>query len=77
MMARIDWLRDVGTGFGQAVLAIALEIWVNLEVKRRMGRMDWADGGERNGWEGCRGRTGLNGGMGRIDWLKMKKKSFI
>lgn len=52
MMGRIDWLRDVGTGFGQAVLAIALEIWVNLEVKRLMGRMDWADGGERNGWEG-------------------------
>lgn len=26
MMGRIDWLRDVGAGFGQAVLAIALEI---------------------------------------------------
>ena len=54
-MGRIDWLRDMGTAFGQAVLAIALEIWVNLEGKRRMGRMDWADGGERNGWEGYRG----------------------
>ena len=32
----------MGTVFSQAVLAIALEIWVNLEVKRRMVRMDWA-----------------------------------
>ena len=44
-MARIDWLRDMGTAFGKAVLAIALEIWVNLEGKRRMVRLDWADGG--------------------------------
>ena len=43
-MDRIDWLRDVGTGFGMAILAIALEIWVNLEGKRRMGRMDWEKG---------------------------------
>ena len=55
MMGRIDWLRGVYTVFSQAVLAIALEIWVNLEVKRRMGRMDWADGRERNGGEGCGG----------------------
>lgn len=40
-MGRIDWLRDVDAGFGQAVLAIALEIWVNLEGKRRMVRIDW------------------------------------
>ena len=40
-MGKIDWLRDVDAGLGQAVLAIALEIWVNLEGKRRMGRMDW------------------------------------
>ena len=26
MMGRIDWLRDMGTAFGKAVLAIALEI---------------------------------------------------
>ena len=70
MMVRIDWLRDVGTGLGKDVLAIALEIWVNLEVKRRMASMDWAKGGERNGWEGYGGRKGLNGGMGRIDWMK-------
>ena len=65
MMGRNDWLRDVGAGFGQAVLAIALEIWVNLEVKRRMGRMDWAKGGERNGWEGCGGRKEGKGGWGK------------
>ena len=41
MMGKIDWLRDVGAGLGKDVLAIALEIWVNLEEKRRMGRMDW------------------------------------
>jgi hypothetical protein len=44
MMVRIDWLRDVGTGFGQAVLAIALEIWVIFDGKRRMASMDWAYG---------------------------------
>ena len=57
-MGRIDWLRGVDTALGKVVLAIALEIWVNLEVKRRMGRMDWADGGERNGRERYRGRRG-------------------
>jgi hypothetical protein len=77
MMARIDWLRDVGTGLGKDVLAIALEILVIFDGKRGMARMDWADGGERNGWEGYGGRKGLNDGMGRIGWLKMKKKSFI
>jgi hypothetical protein len=41
VIGRIDWLRGGYTAFGKAVLAIALEIWVNLEVKRRMGRMDW------------------------------------
>jgi hypothetical protein len=51
-MGRIDWLRDVGTGLGKDVLAIALEIWVIFDGKRGMARMDWADGGERNGWEG-------------------------
>ena len=40
-MDRIDWLRGADTAFGKAVLAIALEIWVNLEGKRRRGRMDW------------------------------------
>ena len=40
-MDRIDWLRGAYTVFSQAVLAIALEIWMNLEEKRRMGRMDW------------------------------------
>ena len=40
-MGRIDWLRGADTAFGKAVLVIALEIWVNLERKRRMGRMDW------------------------------------
>jgi hypothetical protein len=65
MMGRNDWLRDVGAGFGQAVLAIALEIWVNLEGKRRMVRLDWADGGERNGWEGCGGRKEGKGGWGK------------
>lgn len=43
-MGRIDWLRDVDAGFGQAVLAIALEFWVNLEGKRRMVRIDWMKG---------------------------------
>ena len=42
-----------------------------------MVRLDWADGGERNGWEGCGGRKGLNGGMGRMGWVKVKKKSLI
>jgi hypothetical protein len=65
MMGRNDWLRDVGAGFGQAVLAIALEIWVNLEGKRRMVRLDWADGGERNGLEGCGGRKEGKGGWGK------------
>ena len=45
--------------------------------KRRMVRLDWAKGGERNGWEGYGGRKGLNGGMGRIGWVKVKKKSLI
>ena len=40
IMARIDWLRDVGAGFGQAVLAVALEIWVIFVEKSRMARMD-------------------------------------
>lgn len=53
------------TAFEKAVLAIALKIWVNLEGKRRMGRMDWADGGERNGWEGCGGRKEGKGGWGK------------
>lgn len=67
-MDRIDWLRDVGTGFGMAILAIALEIWVNLEGKRRMGRMDWtgwtivADGKDMEGER--KGRAGFV----RIDW---------
>ena len=83
MMARIDWLRGVYTAFGKAVLAIALEIWVNLEGKRLMGRMDWADGGERNGGEGCGGRKremrgwgGRNGGekllCGGSGWILSK-----
>ena len=54
-MARIDWLRDVGAGFGQAVLAIALEFGAFFDEKWWMVRLDWADGGERNGWEGYRG----------------------
>jgi hypothetical protein len=64
-MGRIDWLRGVYNAFGQAVLAIALEIWVNLEGKRRMGRLDWAKGGERNGWEGCGGGKEGKGGWGK------------
>ena len=44
-MARIDWLRDVGAGFGQAVLAVALEIWVIFVEKSRMARMDWGGWG--------------------------------
>jgi hypothetical protein len=55
-MGRIDWLRDVGTGLGKDVLAIALEIWVIFDGKRRMARIDWAKGGERNGGEGYGGR---------------------
>ena len=77
IMARIDWLRDVGAGFGQAVLAVALEFGVFFDEKWWMVRLDWEKRGARNGWEGCGGRKGLNGGMGRIGWLKMKKKSFV
>lgn len=29
VLLRIDWLRDVSTSFGKAVLAVALKIWVN------------------------------------------------
>lgn len=76
-MARIDWLRDVYTALNQAVLAIALEFGVFFDEKWWMVRLDWAKGGERNGWEGYGGRKGLNDGMGRIGWLKMKKKPFI
>ena len=65
MMVRIDWLRDVGTGFGQPVLAIALEFGVLFDEKWWMVRMDWADGGERNGWEGCGGRKEGKGGWGK------------
>ena len=71
MMTRIDWLRGGYTAFGKAVLAIALEIWVIFDGKRRMARMDWAKGGERNGWEGYGGRKEGKGGfckdrLGRI-----------
>jgi hypothetical protein len=43
-MDRIDWLRGAYTVFSQAVLAIALEIWVNFDEKRCMARMDWEKG---------------------------------
>ena len=43
-MDRIDWLRGVDTALGKAVLAIALEIWVFFDGKRRMVRMDWEKG---------------------------------
>ncbi len=76
MMVRIDWLRDMGTAFGKAVLAIALEIWVNLEGKRRMGRLDWADGGERNGWEGCGGGKETEGRLGKDGLGKSEEKIF-
>ena len=36
MMGRIDWLRDVGAGFGKAVLADTLKIWVIFDGKRWM-----------------------------------------
>lgn len=63
-MARIDWLRDVGAGFGQAVLAIALEFGVFFDEKmvdgeaglgergrtQRMGRIRREKGAER--WDG-------------------------
>ena len=65
MMGRIDWLRDVGTGLGKDVLAIALEIWVIFDGKRRMARIDWAKGGERNGWEGYGGRKEGKSGFGK------------
>ena len=45
MMGRIDWLRDVGAGFGKAVLAITLEICVFFDGKRRMGRI-WREKGD-------------------------------
>jgi hypothetical protein len=64
-MGRIDWLRDVGTGLGKDVLAIALEIWMIFDGKRRMASMDWAKGGERNGWEGYGGRKEGNSGFGK------------
>jgi hypothetical protein len=65
MMGRIDWLRDVGTGLGKDVLAIALEIWMIFDRKRRMASMDWAKGGERNGWEGYGGRKEGKSGFGK------------
>ena len=50
-MARIDWLGDMGTGFGKAVLGIALNFGVFLPLVRdgkdRLGRM-----GERNARRG-------------------------
>ena len=33
--------------------------------KRRMARMDWAKGGERNGWEGYGGRKEGKSGFGK------------
>jgi hypothetical protein len=73
MMGRIDWLRDVGVGFEQAVLAIALEIWVIFDEKSRMARMDWAEGGEHNGWEGYGGRKGAErwDGEDRLDEIEI------
>ena len=70
MMGRIDWLRDVGTGLGKDVLAIALEIWVIFDGKRRMARIDWAKGGERNGWEGYGVRKEIGGVWARMDWKR-------
>ena len=67
-MGRIDWLRGVYTAFGKAVLAIALEIWVNLEVKRRMGRMDWTGWASvTDGKDVERERKGRAVGV-RINW---------
>ena len=43
---------------------------MNLEVKRRIGRMDWADGGERNGGEGYGGRKETGGVGARIAWKR-------
>jgi hypothetical protein len=40
-----------------------LEIWVIFDEKSRMARLDWAKGGERNGWEGCGGRKEGKGGF--------------
>lgn len=45
MMGRIDRLRDVDAGLGQAVLAIALEFGVFFDGKRRMGRI-WREKGD-------------------------------
>ena len=44
-MARTDWLGDMGTGFGKAVLGIALNFGVFFVEKSRMARIDWG------GWE--------------------------
>jgi hypothetical protein len=68
MMARIDWLRDVGTGLGKDVLAIALEIWVNLEVKRRMGRMDWTGWASVTDGKDMEGERKGRAGLVRINW---------
>ena len=56
-MGRIDWLRGAYTVFSQAVLAIALEFGAFFDEKWWMVRLDWADGGERNGWEGYGGKS--------------------
>ena len=40
-MARTDWLGDMGTGFGKAVLGIALNFGVFFVEKSRMARIDW------------------------------------
>ena len=44
-MARTDWLGDMGTGFGKAVLGIALNFGVFFVEKSRMARIDWGGRG--------------------------------
>ena len=67
-MGRIDWLRDVGTGLGKDVLAIALEIWVNLEGKRGIARIDWAYGAIVADGKDVEGKRKGRAGFVRIDW---------
>ena len=59
-MDRIDWLRGVDTALGKVVLAIALEIWVNLEGKRRMARIDWPGKSGGRFWAGKNLKAHLN-----------------
>ena len=64
-MARTDWLGDTGTGFGKAVLGIALNFGVFFASCPGMARTDWGGlGSATHGedWEGERRREAFEEG---------------